>query len=214
MSLVAQNKTDSQGKKHGKWVKYYDTNAKQVRYEGQFDHGIPVGTFVYYYPNGKKEIENTFRGKTGNCFSKQYDEQENLSAEGLYINRKKDSTWTYFGLKQQLLSREDYKQDVRHGITIVYYPEGQLAEKTRYVEGVKDGEWIQKYGDGKLKAKGTYVSGSLNGEVTYYDLNGRPSYKGSYKNGLKVGKWYTFENGKVTKKEIFEQGTLLEAEES
>jgi antitoxin component YwqK of YwqJK toxin-antitoxin module len=44
-------------------------------------------------------------------------------------------------------------------------------------------------------------------------LNGRPSYKGSYKNGLKVGKWYTFENGKVTKKEIFEKGKLKEAEE-
>ena len=208
-----QNQTDGNGKKHGKWVKYYEEKAEKVRFEGEFNHGIPVKVFTYYDYDGKVETVNTFRGNSGNCYSKQYDAKGNLEAEGLYVNRKKDSTWTYFGLKQQLLSREDYTQDVRNGWVIVFYPEGQLAEKTRYVMGVKEGEWFQKYGDGKLKAKGTYKNGSLDGEVIYYDMDGRPFYKGVYKGGLKVGKWFTFENGKVTKKEVFVKGELTEEEE-
>jgi hypothetical protein len=44
-------------------------------------------------------------------------------------------------------------------------------------------------------------------------MDGRPFYKGSYKMGLKVGKWYTFERGKVIKKEVFVKGELTEEEE-
>lgn len=208
-----QNQTDSNGKKHGKWVKYYEGKGEKVRFEGEFDHGTPVNVFTYFSFDGKVETINTFRGRSGNCYSKQFDEKGNLEAEGIYVNRVKDSTWTFYGLQQQLLSREDYKADKRNGWVIVYYPEGTIAEKTRYVEGVKFGEWIQKYGDGKLKAKGSYKNGSLDGEVIYYDFDGRPFYKGNYKMGLKDGKWYTFERGKVTKKEIFVKGDLIEEEE-
>ena len=41
-----QNQTDYDGKKHGKWVKYFEEKPEKVRFEGEFNHGIPVNTFT------------------------------------------------------------------------------------------------------------------------------------------------------------------------
>ena len=48
-TLVAQdvNKLDEAGKRHGVWKKFYP-NSKQLRYEGEFNHGKEVGTFKFY----------------------------------------------------------------------------------------------------------------------------------------------------------------------
>ena len=189
--LTAQNNaTDSQGKKHGVWVKYYEGKAKKIKYKGQFEHGVPVGTFVYFHANGAKQAENVFKGKTGNCYSKQFSEKRQLEAEGWYINQQKDSIWTYYGLEGQLLSREGYKLGKLDGDVLVYYADGKLAEKTQYIDGVKEGLWVQKYPDGKTKFKGTHKDGHLQGEAVYFSQDGRPSYKGSYLKGLRHGKWF------------------------
>jgi len=207
------NQLDANGLKHGKWRKYMDDENKKLRYEGQFEHGIPVDTFFYYYVARKVEYLNVYKGTTGNCYSKQYDEKSNMMAEGWYVQQKKDSTWTLYGLEQQLLCREDYKNGVLHGSLIIYYKNGRLAERTEYVEGVKHGAWVQKYEDGKQKAKGNYKEGSLHGEVVYYNFQGRPFYKGKYNKGVKTGDWHTFDNGKLIKKETFKRGDVIKEEE-
>lgn len=208
--LFAQiNQTDAQGKKHGKWVKYKQTKTtKKIRYKGQFDHGVPVDTFQYFYENGRLQFVNVFRGKTGVCYSKQYNEKKQLEAEGIYNNQKKDSTWTYYGLKGQLVSREDYNMGELDGAVIVYYLDGSLAEKTLYKEGKKNGVQIQKYADGKKRFSGVYLNDKLHGEVVYYNQNGRPFYKGEYVSGLRNGTWLKIENGRVVVIEKFRRGKL------
>ena len=42
------NQFDAQGKRHGKWKKFFK-GTKKVRYSGQFEHGKEVGVFKFYH---------------------------------------------------------------------------------------------------------------------------------------------------------------------
>ena len=58
-SVVAQNETDAQGRKQGKWVKYHE-GTKKVRYQGQFKDDKPFGEFVYYSDEGAVTAVSNF----------------------------------------------------------------------------------------------------------------------------------------------------------
>ena len=209
-SLQAQeeiNQTDSQGRKHGVWKKYYPND--QLRYEGRFKHGVEVDTFKFYFEKGGLRATNYFKGNN-TAYSRQYGEEEKLAAEGKYIGTKRDSTWTFYDADGNVVSRETYKNGKKHGVSITYFENGKKAEITRFENGVKEGEWRQFYETGQPKAKGTYVNGKLQGEVTYFEPNGRPGIKGQYSRGLMHGTWYYFDdNMKVEKKQEWRYGKLL-----
>ena len=48
------NSFDEDGKRHGKWMKYY-AGTKNLRYKGQFNHGKEIGVFEFFHkePKGK-----------------------------------------------------------------------------------------------------------------------------------------------------------------
>lgn len=200
---------DAQGRKHGEWRKLYDT--KKIRYTGTFEHGIPVDTFRYNFPNGQISALNVFRGKTGNCYSFQYGDGKKLAAEGLFKQQQKDSVWTYYNAEGQVIGRETYKNGVKDGPVINYFSNGKIAESVNYVKDQKQGEWRQFYESGAPMAKGTYVDGSLHGEASYYYSSGKLRLRGSYIHGLMDGPWYYFDsNLKITKKEIWRRGRQIE----
>ncbi len=202
-----QSPKDAQGKKHGEWRKVYDN--KKLRYIGTFEHGIPVDTFKYYFPFGDLQAINVFRGKTGNSYSYQYGEGKQLAAEGLYIDKKKDSTWTIYNADGMVIGRENYENGIKEGPSISYYANGKVAEKLFYINGKKEGEWQQFYESGEPMAKGIYKDGSLHGPATYFFSSGKPRLKGSYKRGLMDGPWYHFNASmKLEKKEIWDRGRL------
>ena len=57
-SLMAQNQTDSQGRRQGHWTKTDKQGAKI--YEGTFVDGLETGVFTYYYSDGSVRIRNTY----------------------------------------------------------------------------------------------------------------------------------------------------------
>jgi len=203
----SQSPKDAQGKKHGEWRKLYDT--KKTRYSGAFNHGIPVDTFKYYFPSGDLQTINIFRAKSGNCYSFQYGDGKQLAAEGLYNNKDKDSTWTYYNAAGQVVGRENYQNGLKEGPSLNYYSNGKIAESLNYVKGKKEGEWRQFYESGEPMAKGIYLEGSLHGPAMYFFSSGKPRLKGSYLRGLMDGNWYHFDaNMKVEKKEVWQRGRL------
>lgn len=211
--LSAQlNQKDAQGRKHGQWEKKH-SNGK-IRYTGNFKHGNPVGTFVYYFEDGQMRARNTYRAQGGIIMSEQFGEGEKLAAKGLYAEQEKDSTWTYYDFEGNLLMREDYQKGVLHGKVIKYFPNGKIAEVKNFKNGVQVGAWEQYYESGKPMAKGTYVNGALHGEATYYFSTGKPRLKGSYSKGRMHGTWYHFtQDLKVEKKEVWEYGFLKQDRE-
>lgn len=211
LSLAQTNQKDAQGKRHGVWQKKFE-NGK-LRYEGQFEHGIEVGEFKHYFDNGDLKVVNVFRGKTRVAYSRLYGGREKLAAEGLYIKGKRDSVWTFYDADGNVISREEYKVDLKEGKSYSYYKNEKIAEMTTFTKDLKDGEWKQFYEDGRPKSKGQYSSNKLTGQVIYYNEQGRVRAKGNYVRGLMDGNWYIFdENMKVKEKQIWRRGIHLNRE--
>jgi antitoxin component YwqK of YwqJK toxin-antitoxin module len=212
--LLAQfNQHDSRGRKTGEWRKHFP-NSKQLRYQGQFENGIEVGTFIYYHENGKIRTENVYRGKTGICYSKHYSSKGILIAEGLYVKNERDSTWRFYSdALGILISEETFKLGQRHGNVVTFFKDGKVAELVHYQDGIKHGPWEQNYEDGKPKVRGTYVNGNLQGEVVFYsDISGKQQAKGIYVNGLRDGVWIFWdEDGRPERREVYERGILKKA---
>lgn len=203
------NQIDAQGRKHGPWTKTYENG--QTRYQGTFEHGQEVGTFVFYYPSGELKAKNTFRNN-GKVYTRMYGQKEKLAAEGVFVNKKRDSVWTYYDRDGNVVSREAYQNGVKDGMATAYFSNGKIAEIVEYQNGQKHGVWVQRYNNGRKRAKGKYVNGSLNGTVTYYRQDGSVRIKGDYKNGLKHGNWYYFDtNIELLKKQVWEKGFAVKS---
>jgi len=105
LSSSAQNALDAQGRRTGPWTAKYPNG--QVRYEGQFDAGVPVGRFTYYHDNGFRSAQMDFRGTTGVCLSEQYDEKGKLMARGRFGS---DREPTAFGSPTPLTGRNSKRR--------------------------------------------------------------------------------------------------------
>lgn len=207
------NKVDSQGRKQGDW-KAFDVNGN-LKFEGHFVDGLPVGTFTYYYPDGKIRAISEMIDGGKRSHTRIFHNNTRLMAEGNYLEEKKDSTWNYYSdFDGVLLSTENYANGVLEGTVITYYPSGSVAEEIPYKNGLKEGVWKQYFTDGKLKLKATYVNDLLEGLMLVYHQNGVPEISGTYENNFKHGLWFTFNNrGEVIKKETYKNGHLRKTEE-
>ena len=79
--VFAQNITDKNGLKQGKWSKQYESG--RLQYKGEFKDGIEVGLFVFYYENG------------------------DVKAKGKIENRHPDGEWIVYNLDRTIQKDED-----------------------------------------------------------------------------------------------------------
>ncbi len=204
LSLQAQNDFDGKGRRHGMWEKKFQNGL--TRYKGAFDHGVEVGTFVHYYPSGKVRVKTVFRGKTGVGFAEEYDEEERLIAKGLFVDRKRDSTWLYFNDIGQTIEVVNYKEGERNGESLILYGDGSVMETITYVNGIKEGPYRKNYDTGKPWTKGNYKAGKYDGVFEIYDYSGKIISKGTYVNGVKHGAWYFSDKATLDKKVMYKNG--------
>jgi len=211
--LYGQNVSDEQGRKQGEWT--VKDKQGRIQYKGQFHDDIPYGTFTYYYKNGSiRAVSSIYQGGQ-NSFTKTYHENGTLMAEGKFVNREKDSIWNYYSDKpgNKLVAIEVYKNNSKDGVWTTFYPNGQVAEKITYQNGKQNGAWKQYFEDGSLKFKVDVSNGEKEGLFTAYYPGGVVSISGTYKNGNKNGTWMYFdENARKTKREVYENGIMVEAE--
>ena len=107
------NFTDSKGLKQGLWRKTNELG--QLKYEGAFKDGKPIGHFIYYYAGGQKKAETDYSKNGTLARTILYHEVGGLKAKGNYINEKKDSIWNFYDEKERLTSIENYKDNKRNG---------------------------------------------------------------------------------------------------
>jgi len=202
-SMVAQsiNQFDENNKRHGIWKKFFD-GTKQLRYEGQFEHGKEVGLFKFYtrksknqpvatrlFKSGSKEVEVKFYALSGKLISK-----------GVLIDKKREGVWELFQKDgKTLLSKESYKNGELDGLYEIYYKNGKLSETFQYKLGLKDGP-SKKYAPNQtIIHEVVYVDGKLRGPATYYDIRGNVIIEGEYAADRKAGLWKYYEGDKLVK---------------
>jgi len=74
----------------------------------------------------------------------------------------------------------------------VFYENGKVSIKGGFKNGLREGVLIHYYPNDSIKTKVFYVNDKAEGEVTGYLENGRLRYKGFYKNGKKYGDEYFY----------------------
>jgi antitoxin component YwqK of YwqJK toxin-antitoxin module len=204
------NKLDAKGQKHGYWKKY---NGDTLKYEGRFDHGVPVGKFVYYYADRKIKSINIYSDNGKQSYSTMYFPEGSKLSEGLFINQKREGLWKTYDGYDAVISECEYKNGQKWGLSKRYYQNGNILEVANYINGWMDGQYAQYFPDNVPKIKGTYVNTKRNGIWVFYHGNGIVYTTGKYVDGLRQGDWVTNdENGKIIVRETFKNGNVISRE--
>jgi antitoxin component YwqK of YwqJK toxin-antitoxin module len=192
------NKTDSQGKKQGHWIKKYPNG--NIQYEGTFKDDKPVGEFKRFYENKVIKSILIYSSISNVAEATIYHTNGFISSKGKYVNQLKEGKWKFFSYSIDgcLINEEEYTKNLRNGLSLKYYPDSTLAEKINFANDVKEGEWLQYHPNGKIYLKAFYSGGQLNGKFEAWYDNGKPEYSGNYKNDMRDGAWKIYnEDGTV-----------------
>lgn len=208
------NQTDSNGEKHGKWVGYHESG--NVRYIGNFEHGVPTGKFAYYYDEtGIVQMVMEYRDATTIYATAFYELNGYIKmAEGLYVNQLKDSVWTFYDARGILSSKETFSEDKLNGERTVFYLDGSVYEISNWQDSVMHGAYVSYFENGQESCEGEYVEGCWKGRVTYYHTSGQVELQGYYSSCVPHGYWTQYdERGTEVDKKFYKYGVLLEGDE-
>lgn len=206
--IFGQNKTDSKGRKQGKWEVKFE-NSENFRYKGQFLNDKPQGKFIYFYPNGIVSAVSVFETNGTVARTTMFDIEGQAMGYGKYSNQLKDSTWTYFQ-NGKVISTIDYKDGKREGKKYTFYEDGKVYEETTFENDIENGIWNMFYPTGKVKITCNYLNGNKDGKITYFYSDGKIETEGFYKNTVQNGFWRYYDHrGAVAKEVYYKLGKII-----
>lgn len=186
------NRTDSNGRKQGHWIKNYPSG--KVMYDGYFRSDIPEGEFKRYYEDGELKSIMLFSQNGTIVAASLFFENGFIASRGKYINRMKEGTWNFFSpsTKGLTILKEDYLKDKRNGVSVKYYPDSTIAEKINYKNDRKEGTWEKYYPEGNISFSANCLNDRLNGRYEGFFENGKTEITGNYKDDLRDGLWIIY----------------------
>jgi len=97
--------------------------------------------------------------------------------------------------------------NLKSGLWIGYYKNGQQAYKGFFINGEKYGDWITWYDNGEMKEKATYLADCINGALSSYYRNGQLKETYHLFEGFSQGFVISyFENGQIKEKGFVRDG--------
>ncbi len=143
---------------------HYDSG--QPKREGQVQDGMQVGTWHYYFSDGK------------------------IQATGDWRQDKQDGPWTYWFENGQVRAEGAYANlGERSGDWKIHHQDGKIASEGPYVHDRQDGIWRYWYSNGARCAVGTFINGVRSGLWRTYAADGRIAADAIFYNGVAVGPW-------------------------
>ncbi len=210
---TAQNQLDTEGRRTGRWRMEYPNG--NIQYEATFKAGHPVGEMVRYYENGAVQARMDFDSSGERNYTRLYYENGKIAAEGWFVDREKDSVWTYYSEYDGTVRiREPYRQGKLQGEVKNYFPSGEVSEETTWENQQKEGIWKQYYSDGALRLEGNYENNLLNGPYRVYYPDSTLKVKGNYRENRSEGTWEFFDqSGNLLYTIEYEQGKPVNQEQ-
>ncbi|WP_375239000.1 toxin-antitoxin system YwqK family antitoxin [Aurantibacter sp.] len=195
------NQLDEKGERHGKWQKKFP-QSEILRYQGQFNHGKPYGTFNFFEAIKNKAVlvaTRVFNTENDLADVTFYSAKGNVISKGKMNNKTYVGEWLYYHKdSKQIMTQEFYNNEGSlHGKKSVYYLSGQLAETMHYKKGFLYGESLSYSEKGKLLRVENYKNDLFHGVYKTFDGNGKPVEEGQYFNDERKGVWKFYENGKL-----------------
>jgi len=211
--IFSQNNYNDSLQKTGYWVGYYDSG--ELRYEGYFENGKETGLFKYYYKSGNLDIELFYITPGIYAEARIYYSNDGdfsaIKALGNYCDKKRCGLWEYFDDKGNILSKENYLNNLLDGDVIFYFNgTGLVMESFEYKNGKKNGKAFEFYESGAVKILTFYVDDKLEGEFSFFDRTGLLIERGFYNQGFREGEWIMYQDNKKISSTFYKNGQLID----
>lgn len=208
----------------------------------------PDGYNVFYHENGKVASEGMMADGKPDGYWKTYYETGVLKSEGNRVDFKLDSVWKFYdekgdlileinysegkknGIRKTILGdeviEETFRNDVKQGPTIYYYPDGNVWKIIPFVNGLEEGiarefnqegtiislvEYKRGFVVNRERINRTDQNGLKQGKWKFFHENGRVRLEGNYRNDKENGYFKEYdENGNLITVSKYVNGELLE----
>jgi len=127
---------------------------------------------VYYYDNGNVSSEGFMQNGNPNGYWKTYYPSGELKSQGNRENFLLDSTWVFYNENGLKTSQINYQKGIKHG-EVITYKNGVKYETSQFEDDVKVGMSMIYYPTGELKKSIPFENGKESGEGFEYDRDGR-----------------------------------------
>lgn len=196
------NRYNSQGKKHGVWVEFYEDGKIKERQDWR--NGLLDGYVKTFDRNGN--LEKIERYRNGELVVDSKDIKILEIKYDYYDDGKVKIAGSYYmGIPEGVRREYDRMGNI---IKSYFFINGKIIlEGIIDEKGLKQGEFKEYYETGVLSAEGRYKDSRPVGYWKYYYPGGNLYQEGEYDSkGRKTGKWLTyFDNGQIQKEEYFEK---------
>ncbi len=189
--------------------------------------GSKIGTWRYFYPNGKpQEISNYFEGTLNGKYLSYY-ANGNTKIKGYFTLGAADSTFEAYYYNGQIAEKGSYlvQPKVKNYDTNAL---NRYIENVEIITSIKTGNWIYFYENGRIMEESYFKDSDTTEYIkNYFDLNGTKlvsdgngslkSYYPSGKikaienisNGIKNGPYIIYKpNGEIRKKGYYSNGKM------
>lgn len=198
-------------------VEDYFKESNQLQMSGTYTsnkllNNSREGIFIYYFSNGNKSSEGTYKkGKRVGVW-KSWFKNGQLKSEGNYDDDLRQGSFVFYHKNGVVKSKTTFVDNEKDGLSIFYFDNGNLDEEFSFFKGKKNGYFKTFYENGNIKSKGNYEKDSLLGDYESYWKNGNLSFKGNYtdnkRNGVQV---YYHSNGKKSCEVEYKNGVFIDA---
>lgn len=182
----------------------YAEDGKILR-EGRIENGIKVGSWTSYYPDGTtKEV-----GEYNNDL---YTIKSAFTKQGKMMVQNGTGKYTaYFDGTDLLSEKGQYKNGLREGTWVVYYPNGiAIQQEIAYKNGKLNGRNVTYFSDGNIFAEGDFEADKKVGLWHWYYESGQLESTVTFAQDKKQGdQIFWSESGREAKKEVYDKGELV-----
>lgn len=199
------NRRDSQGRKQGAWIEFYDNGKKKT--VAIYRNGKLHGLYKEYNPNGKEIVSRRYR--EGEMVVANTDLEEKVVIKEVQTDDGVIRSGGYkkgkpVGIHQTFTETGDTLE------AIVYNQQGKLMAKGRLdPDGKKQGKWQFFYETGELKSEGQYLRNMKHGTWTYFYKTGEKEQLGKFVKGYPEGTWkWFYKTGELLREEQMLRGRL------
>lgn len=219
--------TFAEGVLHGSW-RIKNHSGKII--EWSFDRGIRSGTSTWWYPNGEKRLEVTYRNGRMDGDLREWSPEGKLisripftdgrrlvkkvewfapgqkSYEGYYLTVQDvvQPNYDWWNTTAKTTPVAQVGQDQKHGVWIAWYSNGKRRIEAQYEHDRPVGTFTWWYENGQKQAEGQYKTGIKHGAWTTWHANGLKESTCEYRDGTLVGKWMRWDpSGKLAETHDF-----------
>lgn len=158
----------------------------------------------YSISSGAKDALNEAAGRIADTINDMQDVKRHVDI----INGKKQGLYYATYPNDQLQAVGNYRDDIKIGVYLYYFPNGLLLKKEFYDNnGIKSGQSVNYHRNGNIEHVEYYLNGKIEGPKTTFYENGRVYQVTLYVGGLMNGISYILhENGALKKMGAFING--------